>query len=88
MSVKSVYSWNPDGQRKGKRLKHTLYINEGYYCKCAKKGKKVKDLHGCCRTVSNLGAGQGSRGKNIKIESLIDIVKSNVSKRVREATFT
>ena len=84
MSAKSVYSWNPDGQRERKRLGQTLYINEGYFCKCAKKGKKVKDLHGCCRTVSNLGAGQGSRGKSIKIESLTEIVKSNVSKKVRK----
>ena len=50
--------------------------------------KKVIDLHGCCQTVSNLGAGQGSRGKSIKIESLTEIVKSNVRKKVREATFT
>ena len=50
----------------------------------APKRSKVKDLHGCCRTVSNLGAGQGSRGKSIKIESLTEIVKSNVSKKVRK----
>ena len=54
----------------------------------SQKGKKVKDLHGCCRTVSNVGAGQGIGGKTSKIESLTEIVKSNVSKRVREATFT